>query len=140
MERMIPEQRVPTVFLIKAIRNYGKHATQVHHRNQIQGRSTNGKIQDKRIRGVDRKQKECEDDVNKGASVSGTKDTEKPKGKGIGKEFGKSKNVAEIRDDTSKPKKKKWIEDVDDEEDEEEEDRDKPRKKPVMARGIVIRN
>ena len=89
---------------------------------------------------MDHKQKEREDDVNKGASVSGMKDTEKPKGKGIRKELGKSKNVAEIRDDTSKPKKKKRIEDVDDEEDEEEEDRDKPRKKPVTARGIVIRN
>ena len=87
-----------------------------------------------------RKQKEHEDNVNKGASVSGTKDTGKPKGKGIGKKSGKSRNAAEIRDDTSKPKKRKWREDVDDEEDEEEEDHDKPRKKPVTARGIVIRN
>ena len=86
------------------------------------------------------RQKEREDDVNKGASSSGTKGTEKPKGKGVGKKSGKSRDVAEIRDDTSKPKKKKRIEDVDDEEDEEEEDRDKPRKKPVMVRGIIIRN
>ena len=76
------------------------------------------------------------DDVNKGASVSGKKDTEKPKGKGIGKKLGRSRDAEEIRDDTSKPRKKKRIEDVDD----EEEDRDKPRKKPVTARGIVIRN
>ena len=68
------------------------------------------------------------------------KDTGKPKGKGIGKKSGKSRNVAEIREDTSKPKRKNWIEDVDDEGDEEEEDCDKPRKKPVMVRGIVIRN
>ena len=87
-----------------------------------------------------RKQNECEDDVNKGASGSGTKGTEKPKGKAVGKKLGKSRDVAEIRDDTSKPKKKRRIEDVDDEEDEEEEDRNKPRKKPVTARGIVIKN
>ena len=87
-----------------------------------------------------RKQKEHEDDVNKGASVSGTKDTEKPKGKGIGKKSGKSRDAAERRDNTSKPKKKKRIEDVDDEEDEEEEDHDKPWKKTVTARGIIIRN
>ena len=87
-----------------------------------------------------RKQKEHEDNVNKGASISGMKDTEKPKGKGIGKKSGKSRDVEEIRDDTSKPKKKKRIEDVDDEEDEEEEDCDRPRKKPVTTRGIVIRN
>ena len=86
------------------------------------------------------KQKVCEDDVNKGASGSGMKGTEKPKGKGVGKKSGKSRDAAEIRDDTSKPKKKKRIVDVDDEEDEEEEDRNKPRKKPVTARGIVIKN
>ena len=99
-----------------------------------------GKFKISELEGWTRKQKECEDDVNKGASGSGMKSTEKPKGKGIGKKSGKSRDVAEIRDDTSKPKKKRWIEDVDDEEDEEEEDRNKPWKKPVMARGIIIRN
>ena len=66
--------------------------------------------------------------------------TKKPKGKGVGKKSGKSKDVAEIRDDTCKPKKKRRIVDVDDEEDEEEEDRNKPWKKPVTARGIIIKN
>ena len=78
--------------------------------------------------------------MNKGASVSGMKDTEKPKGKGIRKKSGKSRDAAEIRDDTSKPKKKRRIVEVDDEEDEEEEDCNKPWKKPVTARGIIIRN
>ena len=77
--------------------NYRKNTTQVHRRNQIQG-------------------------------------------KGVGKKSGRSRHAAEIRDDTSKPKKKKRIVDVDDEEDEEEEDCNKPRKKPVTARGIVIKN
>ena len=84
-----------------------------------------------------RKQKECEDDVNKGASGSGTKGTEKPKGKGVRKKSGKSRDAAEIRDNTSKPKKKSRIVDVDDE---EEEDHNKPQKKSVTARGIVIKN
>ena len=66
-----------------------------------------------------RKQKEREDDVNKGASSSGTKGTEKPKGKGVGKKSGKSRDAAEIRNDPSKPKKKRQIVDVDDDEDEE---------------------
>ena len=39
-----------------------------------------------------RKQKECEDDVNKGASSSGMKGTEKPKGKGVRKKSGKSRD------------------------------------------------
>ena len=73
-----------------------------------------------------RKQKEHEDDVNKGASSSGMKGTEKPKGKRVGKKSGKGRDVAEIRDNTSKPKKKRRIVDVDEEEDEEEEDRNKP--------------
>ena len=87
-----------------------------------------------------RKQKEREDDVNKGASGSGMKSTEKPKGKGIRKKLGKRRDAAEIRDDTSKPKKKRRIEDVDDKEDKEEEDHNKPQKKPVTVRGIIIRN
>ena len=78
--------------------------------------------------------------MNKGASGSGTKGKDKPKGKGIGKKMGKSRHAAEIREDTSKPKKKRQIIDVDDKEDEEEEDHNKPWKEPVTARGLVIKD
>ena len=139
MERMIPEQRVP-IFLSKRFATTESTLHKYIIGTKYKGGAQTGKFKISESEEWTHKQKECEDDVNKGASVSGTEDTEKPKGKGIGKELGKSKNVAEIRDDTSKPKKKKRIEDLDDEEDEEEEDRDKPQKKPVTARGIVIRN
>ena len=67
--------------------------------------------------------------------------TDKPKGKGVGKRSGKSRDAAEIREDTSKPKKKRRVvDDDDDEEDEEEEDRNRAQKEPVTAKGLVIKN
>ena len=140
MERMIPEQHVPMVFLSKRFATTESTLHRYIVGTKYKGGAQTGKFKISESEEWTHKQKEREDDVNKGACVSGMKDTEKPKGKGIGKKSGKSRDAAEIRDDTSKPKKKKWIEDVDNEEDEEEEDRDKPQKKPVMVRGIVIRN
>ena len=140
MERMIPEKHVPTVFLSKRFATTESTLHKYIIGTKYKGGAQTGKFKISESEEWTSKQKECEDNVNKGASISGTKDTEKPKGKGIGKKSGKSRDAEEIRDDTSKPKKKKRIEDVDDEEDKEEEDRDKPRKKPVTARGIVIRN
>ena len=72
-----------------------------------------------------RKQKDC-DDVNKGASRSGVTTTDKPKGKGVRKRSGKSRDAAEIQEDASRPKKKRRVVDDDDgREDEEEEDRNR---------------
>ena len=140
MERMIPEQHVPMVFLSKQFTTTESTLHKYIVGTKYKGGAHTGKFKISELEEWTCKQKEREDNVNKGASVSGTKDTGKPKGKGIGKKSGKSRNAAEIRDNTSKPKKRKQREDVDDEEDEEEEDHDKPRKKPVTARGIVIRN
>ena len=140
MERMIPEQHVLTVFLSKRFATTESMLHKYIVGTKYKGGAQTGKFKISESEEWTCKQKECEDDVNKGASISGNKDTEKPKGKGIGKKSGRSRDVEEIRGDTSKPKKKKRIEDVDDEEDEEEENCDKPQKKPVMARGIVIRN
>ena len=140
MERMIPKQHVPTNFLSKQFATTESMLHKYIIGTKYKGGAQMGKFKISESEEWTRKQKECEDDVNKGASSSGTKGTEKPKGKGVGKKSGKSRDAAEIRDDTSKPKKKRRIVDVDDEEDEEEEDHNKPRKKPVTARGIIIRN
>ena len=131
MERMIPKQHIPTNFLSKQFATTESTLHKYIVGTKYKGGAQMGKFKISESEEWTHKQKECEDDVNKGASSSGMKSTEKPKGKGIGKKSGKSRDAAEIRDDTSKPKKKRRIEDVDDKEDEEEEDRDKPRKKPV---------
>ena len=140
MERMIPKQHVPMNFLSKQFATTESTLHKYIVGTKYKGGAQMGKFKISESEEWTSKQKEHEDDVNKGASGSGMKSTEKPKGKGYGKKWGKSRDAAEIRDDTSKPKKKRWIEDVDDEEDEEEEDHNKPRKKPVMVRGMVIRN
>ena len=82
--------------------------------------------------------KQREDNINRGACGSGTTSQEPEKGKGAGKKTRKTRDAAEIWDDTSKPKKKRRI--VDDDDDDEDEDRDRPLKAPVTAKGLIIPN
>ena len=80
--------------------------------------------------------------INRGKTIltevqaSGTTSQEAEKGKGAGKKTRKTRNAAEILDDTSKPKMKRRIVDDDD----EDEDRDRPLKAPVTAKGLIIPN
>ena len=82
--------------------------------------------------------KQREDETNRGASESGCTSQKPQKGKGAGKKTGKTRDAAEIPEDTSKPRKKRRI--VDDDEDDEEEDRNRPLKAPVTVKGIIIPN
>ena len=82
--------------------------------------------------------KQREDDVNKDASGSGITRQEVSKGKGAGKKRRKKRDAAEIREDTSKPRKKRKI--IDDEDNDDDEDRDRPLKAPVTGKGLVIKN
>ena len=45
----------------------------------------------------------------------------------------------EIREDTSKPKKKRIVDD-DDDDDDEDEDHNRPLRAPVMSKGLIIPN
>ena len=64
--------------------------------------------------------KQREDDVNKDARGSGVTRQEVSKGKGAEKKTGKKRDVAEIRGDTSKPRKKRRI--IDDDDDDDDDD------------------
>ena len=83
-----------------------------------------------------RQQKEAED-VGEAGGLSLTQE-DLPASRGTGKKSGKKRDAAEIRGDSSKPKKKS--KDNDNKDVDEDEDRNKPSKAPVTRRGIVIHN
>ena len=97
MERMIPKKHVPTNFLSKQFATTESMLHKYIVGTKYKGGTQMGKFKISESEEWTRKQKEREDDVNKGASGSGTKGTEKPKGKGVRKKLGKSRDVAEIR-------------------------------------------
>ena len=69
--------------------------------------------------------------MNKDASRSGLTRQEVLKGKGAGKKTGKKRDAAEIRGDTSKPRKKRRI--IDDDDNDDNEDHDRPLEAPVTG-------
>ena len=73
MERMIPEQHVPTVFLSKRFATTESTLHKYIVGTKYKGGAQTGKFKISESEEWTCKQKEREDDVNKGASVSGTK-------------------------------------------------------------------
>ena len=140
MERMMLKQHVPMHFLSKRFATTKSTLHKYIVGTKYKGGAQMGKYKPSESKEWTHKQKDC-DDVNKGASRSGVTTMDKPKGKGVGKRSGKSRDVAEIQEDTSKPKKKRRVVDDDnDEEDKEEEDPNRAQKEPVTAKGLVIKN
>ena len=105
MERMMPKQHVPMHFLSTRFTTTESTLHKYIVGTKYKGGVQMGKYKPNESEEWTRKQKD-RDDVNKGASGSGVTTMDKPKGKGVGKRSGKSRDVAEIQEDASKPKKK----------------------------------
>ena len=153
-ERMFLKEHVTTAFLSWKFATTSSTLHKYIVGMKYKGGAPPGKYKYEELEEWTRKQQE--DDTNKEASGSGATSQEKPKGKGVGKKSGKKRDAAEIREETSKPKRKRKELDNDDDEpgtskpkkkrrevdddDEEDEDRERRLRPPVTARGLVIWN
>ena len=95
MERMMPKQHVPMHFLLTRFTTTESTLHKYILGTKYKGGVQMGKYKPSESKEWTRKQKD-HDDVNKGVSRSGVTTMDKPKGKGVGKRSGKSRDVAEI--------------------------------------------